>query len=77
MSKCLGGIIGCKYETSSWHLNGFPDGSNIGSRCLKKNLSASRLSEHPPVKGETVKTFRWNHRLQIQRLLFKEKSERI
>ena len=24
MSKCLGGIIGCKYETSSWHLNGFP-----------------------------------------------------
>ena len=24
MSKRLGGIIGCKYETSSWHLNGFP-----------------------------------------------------
>ena len=23
----LGGIIGCKDETSSWHLNGFPDGS--------------------------------------------------
>ena len=22
---------GCKYKTSSWHLNGFPDGSNIGS----------------------------------------------
>ena len=33
MSKRLGGIIGCKYKTSSWHLNGFPDGinSNIGS----------------------------------------------
>ena len=31
MSKRLGGIIGCKYETSSWHLNGFPDGSNIES----------------------------------------------
>ena len=29
--KTLGGIIGCKYKTSSWHLNGFPDGSNIGS----------------------------------------------
>ena len=32
MSKRLAGIIGCKYNnTSSWHLNGFPDGSNIGS----------------------------------------------
>ena len=31
MSKRLGGIIGCKYKTSSRHLNGFPDGSNIGS----------------------------------------------
>ena len=31
MSKRLGGIIVCKYKTSSWHLNGFPDGSNIGS----------------------------------------------
>ena len=24
-------FVGCKDETSSWHLNGFPDGSNIGS----------------------------------------------
>ena len=24
MSKRLGGIKGCKYKTSSWHLNGFP-----------------------------------------------------
>ena len=31
MSKRLGGIMGCKYTTSSWHLNGFPYGSNIGS----------------------------------------------
>ena len=29
VSKCLGGIIGCKGKTSSWHLNGFPSGSNI------------------------------------------------
>ena len=29
MSKRLGGIKGCKYKTSSWHLNGFPDGNNI------------------------------------------------
>ena len=35
------------------------------SPCLKKNLNASRPSEHPPVRGEKkVKTFRWNHRLQ-------------
>ena len=27
----LGGIKGCKYKTSSWHLNGFPDGNNIES----------------------------------------------
>ena len=25
MSKRLDGIIGCKYKTSSWHLNEFPD----------------------------------------------------
>ena len=31
MSKPLGGIISCKDKTSSWHLNRFPDGSNIGS----------------------------------------------
>ena len=31
MSKRLGGIKGCKYKTSSWHLNAFPDGNNIGS----------------------------------------------
>ena len=31
MSKRLGGIKGYIYKTSSWHLNGFPDGNNIGS----------------------------------------------
>ena len=31
MSKCLGGIKGCKYKTSSWHLNRFLDADNIGS----------------------------------------------
>ena len=50
MSKRLGGIIGCKkYKTSSWDLNGFPDGC-----CLKKNLNAPRLSENPPVRGEKM-----------------------
>ena len=31
MSQRLGGIKGCKYNTSSWHLNGVPYGSNLGS----------------------------------------------
>ena len=31
MSKRLGGIKGCKYKTSSWHSNRFPDADNIGS----------------------------------------------
>ena len=31
ISKRLGGIKGCKYKTSSWHLNEFPDGNNTGS----------------------------------------------
>ena len=32
ISKCLGGNLGCKDKNSSWHLNGFPDGSSsIGS----------------------------------------------
>ena len=31
VKKKLDRIIGCKYKTSSWHLNGLPDGSNIGS----------------------------------------------
>ena len=33
--------------------------------CLKENLNASRPSEHPPVRGENVKRFGWDHRLQI------------
>ena len=24
-------IIGCKDKTTTWYLNGFPDGSNLGS----------------------------------------------
>ena len=27
----VGGIKGCEYKTFRWHLNGFPDGSDIGS----------------------------------------------
>ena len=36
--------------------------------CLKKNQNAPRPSEHPPVGGKNVKTFRWDQRLQIQNL---------
>ena len=36
---------------------------------LKKHLNASRPSEHPPVRGKNVKTFRWDHRPQLQNLL--------
>ena len=33
VENVLGGIIGCKYKTSSCHLNGFPDGStNFGQQ---------------------------------------------
>ena len=29
---------------------------------FEKKLNASRPSEHPPVRGKNVKTFRWDHR---------------
>ena len=32
MSKRLGGIKGCKYKTSSWHLNGFPMVVTLGQQ---------------------------------------------
>ena len=32
MSKPLGGIKGCKYKTSSWHLNGFPMEITLGQQ---------------------------------------------
>ena len=35
--------------------------------CSKKNQNAPRSSQHPPVTGGKMsKTFRWDHRLQIQ-----------
>ena len=35
---------------------------------FRENMNASKSSEHPPVRGENIKTFRWNHRLQRQNL---------
>ena len=46
MAKRLGGIIGCKYKPSSWHSNGFPDGSNIGSTVQCWEEDASTFTEH-------------------------------
>ena len=45
MSKRLGEIEACKYKTSSWHLNGFPDGNNIGST-VKCRGEAHRYTVH-------------------------------
>ena len=52
MSKRLGGIIGCKDKTSSWHLNGFPYGSNIGLSCHL--FWTSHVWTHQP------RSHRWN-----------------
>ena len=41
-----------------------PLGNTQRVSCLNKNLNEPRPSEHPPVRGENVKTFRWDHRLQ-------------
>ena len=42
---------------------------NISVHCyLRKNQNTPRPSEHPPVRGENIKTFRWDHRVQIQNL---------
>ena len=38
------------------------------STSFKKNQNASRPSEHSPVMGKKIKTFRWDQRLQIQNL---------
>ena len=36
----------------------------INSLLLDTSLNASRPSDHPPVRGENVTTFRWDHRLE-------------
>ena len=46
MTKRLGWIKGCKYKTSSWHLNGFPDGNNIGSTVLVHSYEDSTIEPY-------------------------------
>ena len=48
MSKRLGGIIGCKDKTSSWHLIGFPDG-------IIATLGQQSVGEQPSVILYTYK----------------------
>ena len=43
MSKRLGGIIGCKYKTSSWHLNGFPIVVTLGQQ---HNIGEKPINRH-------------------------------
>ena len=40
-------------------------GTIVFTATLKKNQNAPRPSEHCPARGKHVKTFRWDHRLQI------------
>ena len=34
-------LTGCKHTTSSWHLNGFPDGSTLGEQLFKEKSERS------------------------------------
>ena len=47
MSKRLGGIIGCKDKTSSWHLT-FPYGGNIGSTAHRYTVVDLCISYEQP-----------------------------
>ena len=49
-------------------LDVFSDPIEVNVGFSKKNQNAARPSEHLPVRGKNVKTFRWDHRLQIQNL---------
>ena len=64
ISKCLGGIIGCKYKTSSWHLNGFPDGRNIGATVYaypRPAFLATKRANHAPISFEQRAQFSQGH----------------
>ena len=57
------------YCSANWREMDKPHETTIMlENLLKKNLNASRPSEHLQVRGENVKTFRGGHRLQRQNL---------
>ena len=57
-----------KYFVVLFLENGISGYNGLRPGSLKKNQNASIPSEHPSVREENVKTFRWDHRLQIQNL---------
>ena len=62
LSKRLGGIIGCKDKTSSWHLDRFPDGSKIGlivSHVGEKLLLLCRFCEYGVLLNTVVNITRF------------------
>ena len=62
MSKRLGGIIGCKDKTSSWHLDRFPDCSKIGlivSHVGEKLLLLCRFCEYGVLLNTVVNITRF------------------
>ena len=64
---CVSSFTQTSRYTIKYSIKGYGTLARLGNRlssCLKKNLNASRPSEHPPVVGENVEAFRWNHRLQ-------------
>ena len=53
MSKRLGGIKGCKYKTSSWHINGFQQ-YNVGEKPTV--ILYTYINRHAGIPEKTVKT---------------------
>ena len=56
------------YESTTQAHTSTLETKQVGSTLFKENQNAPRPSEHPPVRGGNVKTFRWDQRLQIQNL---------
>ena len=77
MSKRLGGIIGCKDKTSSWHLNRFPDGSNVVVSAIQRIGCQPEKTLYMianPARGllnreEKTKEKVWQHTLPTLRVL--------
>ena len=74
MSKRLGGIIGCKDKTSSWHLNGFPD----GSRSTVVVVVDSHVQRSVLATEETTVTQQVSHRpIKCQSRLWSQRGTKV
>ena len=79
MSKRLGGIKGCKYKTSSWHLNGFVVILNLLVYCttvvqyyvvanpVRGLLDRKRSEEHLPSSNESKRKTQTNKKRRRKR----------